>query len=173
MRTYSHALLTLAAARRTQPDDSLFAAGAFAGATTPDVPAGIGVVWLWARRRRYSRENFLKEVCGRNVFRKPDAALHSALPVAISLLTYTALGVARHDPRRALLAFLLGWAGHVTADILTHGSDARPLLWPVSRRRFHSPVSYRERERHGRMFTFTEHATLLVVLMAALWRLRS
>ncbi len=163
MRTYSHALLTLAAARRLEPDNSLSSPGAFAGATISDVPAGIGATWLWVRRGRYSREDFLKEICGRNVFRRSDAGLHSTLPVTIFLLMYAALGGVKYDQRRVLFAFLLGWAGHEAAGVLTHGSDARPLFWPVSDLRFRSPISYRERERYGLAFTFVEHAILLVV----------
>jgi membrane-bound metal-dependent hydrolase YbcI (DUF457 family) len=129
----------------------------------PDLPAGIGTTWLRARRRMYSRKDFLKEVCGRGAFREPDAALHSALPVAVALLLYAVLGTERREQRKLALAFLLGLAGHVATDILTHGADARPLLWPLSGWRFESPVSYRERERYGRLFTLAEHAVLLMV----------
>ena len=114
-------------------------------------------------RLRLSRQEFLEEVCGRNTFRRPDAALHSTLPVAVALVLYALLGVKRHDRLKAAFAFLLGWAGHVVTDALTHGSDARLLLWPLSRWRFESPVSYRERGRYGRLFTLTEHAVLLAV----------
>ncbi|CAN5684102.1 hypothetical protein BH24ACT22_BH24ACT22_13350 [soil metagenome] len=170
MRTYSHALLTFAAARSLKPDDDSFAVWATAGATIPDVPAAIGAVWLWARRRRYSRTDFLKEVCGRDAFRRPDATLHSALPVALALLLYAAFKIKRHDRREAVLSLLLGWTGHVATDTLTHGSDARPLIWPLSKWRFVSPVSYRERERHGLAFTLTEHAILLMVAARKLVR---
>ena len=164
MRTYSHALLTFVAARHSKPDDNSFATWSTVGALTPDVPAGIGAAWLRTRRLRYSRQDFLKEVCGREAFRRPDAALHSVLPVALTLLLYTALGIGKYDKRKAVLSFLLGWAGHVAADVLTHGTDARPLLWPLSEWRFESPVSYRERERYGRLFTLAEHAVLLLVV---------
>lgn len=158
VRTYSHALLTFAAARYRRPEDAPFAAWATLGATVPDLPAGAGIAWLWTRRRLYSRQDFLKEVCGRSVFRKPDAALHSALPVAVALCALPSI----KKPGSSLSAFLLGWTGHVVADALTHGSDARPLLWPVSGWRFESPVSYRERGRYGRLFTLFEHIALVV-----------
>jgi hypothetical protein len=61
----------------------------------------------------------------------------------------------------------------VASDVLTHGSDARPPLWPLSRWRFESPVSYRERDRHGLPFTVVEHAVLLALGYAAFrWRVR-
>lgn len=161
MQTYSHALLTLAAARRFEPRVSLAAA---AGATLPDLPTIAGASWLWTRRRaRWSRTDFEEQVCGRSLFRRPDAALHSVLPVAATLALYRLSGTRDRTP----LAFLLGWAGHVVKDTLTHGSDARPLFWPVSGRRFESPVSYRERGRYGVPFTLAEHAALLFVV----WRM--
>ena len=72
--------------------------------------------------------------------------------------------------RIAQLSFLLGWAGHVAADVLTHGSDARPHarkrrppLCPVSSYRFESDISYRERYRHHALpFTIAEPAAVLV-----------
>lgn len=127
----------------------------------PDIPAGIGAVWLGARRL-YSRESFLKEVCGRGAFRNPDAALHSILPVALAL----AISITRR-PGPAL-PFVLGWAGHVAADALTHTSDARPLLWPISDWRFESPVSYRERDRHAIPFTIAEHTLVLAAAIRLL-----
>ena len=169
MRTYSHALLTLAAARYLKQKDGPSATWAAVGATMPDLPAGIGAAWL-LDRGRHSREDFLQEVCGRSVFRRLDAALHSVLFVTTALLLYATLEAVEHDRGKTSLAFLLGWAGHVATDTLTHGSDARPLLWPLSKWRFYSPVSYRERERYGRMFTVVEHA---VLLMLAAWVLRS
>lgn len=170
MRTYSHALLTFAATRRSKPNDSSFAAWAALGATLPDLPAGIGAARLWVRRR-YSRESFLEEVCGRNVFSKPDAALHSVVPVTAALLLYAVFGAEGYKRRKAVFPLLLGWAGHVAADALTHGSDARPLLWPVSEWRFESPVSYRESGRYGRLFTFAEHAALLLVAARMIHRM--
>ena len=140
----------------------------------PDLPGCIGAVWLWVRRRLYSRADFLEEVCGRAAFEKPDAALHSAVPVTAALVlcsspvspVWPVSGTRAFG--RPLTAFLLGWAGHVATDALTHGSDARPLFWPVSRWRFYSPVSYREPGRHGLPFTLAEHLILLVILMRML-----
>lgn len=160
MRTYSHTLLTWATARQSSlPKNS--ALWSAAGATLPDLPAALGVTWLWAKRRTYSRAEFDTEVCGRKVFATPDAALHSALPVAAALLIYALSGARRHDDNGTLLAFLIGWAGHIATDMLTHGTDARPLFWPLSRWRFQSPISYRERERHALPFTAAEHALVL------------
>lgn len=161
MRTYSHALLTHRALRRLGPRAATAAA---LGATLPDLPALFGAAWLAAKRpKAFSRHDFETRVCGRTLFSRPDAALHSALPVLTALALYGTLGIRRRRKDHALTAFLLGWAGHVAADALTHGTDARPILWPVSSYRFESPISYRERDRHALPFTLIEHAALLAL----------
>ena len=166
VRTYSHALLTWALARRvSKPGPAAWAA---LGAAAPDLPLLAGASRLALRRLgRPSRADLDAEVCARDRFRRPDAALHSALPPAAALALY---GIARRRKGGAsgrLRALLLGWAGHIAADVLTHGSDARPLLWPLSRRRFRSPISYRERDRHATPFTVAEHAAVLAALASA------
>jgi len=158
VRTYSHAILTYRALRRLGAPAATVAA---LGAVLPDLPAIAGAAWLAANRLGgFSRGDFEREVCGRSLFARPDAALHSALPVAAALGAPVCIG--RGTTRTALLSFLLGWAGHVAADALTHGSDARPLLWPVSAYRFESPLSYRERDRHALPFAIAEHAAILL-----------
>lgn len=172
MRTYSHAVFTLVAAeaatRRACSSESGVASWAAAGAVLPDLPATVGAAWLAARRRRlFGRQEFCEEVCEKGAFGGPDAALHSALPVAALGLALSLASRARSRCYGGLAAFLLGWAGHVAVDALTHAGDARPLLWPVSGRRFEGPVSYWDARRHGRAFALFEHAALLVV--AAAW----
>ena len=165
MRTYSHAVLTYRAFRRLGAPT---ATAASLGAVLPDLPAIAGAAWLAANRLgRFSRRDFETEVCGRGFFAGPDAALHSAVPVAMAALA-ASVCLARGSTRTALLSFLLGWAGHVAADVLTHGSDARPPLWPVSSYRFESPISYRERDRQALPFTIAEHAAVLVAARKAI-----
>ncbi len=159
MRTYSHAILTYSALLRRRGVPTATAGSL--GAVLPDLPAIAGAAWLAADRLGgFSRGEFEAEVCGRSVFAGPDAAFHSVLPVAMAALGASLLP-RRGETRTALLSFVLGWAGHVVADALTHGSDARPLLWPVSAYRFESPLSYRERDRHALPFTVAEHAAVL------------
>ena len=165
MRTYSHAILTYRALRRLGARTATVAS---LGAVLPDLPAIAGAAWLAANRLgRFSRRDFEAEVCGRGVFATPDAALHSALPVALAAALAAPACLGRGSTRTALLSFLLGWAGHVAADVLTHGRDARPPLWPVSSYRFESPISYRERDRHALPLTIAEHAAVLVAARSA------
>lgn len=174
MRTYSHALLTWAAAKRLKPSGPDIAAFSMAGALLPDVSVGVGAVWLGAQRLgRFSREEFDAEVCGKTLFSRPDAGLHSLLPVAALLALYAAPAVRQLDPERTLLAFLLGWAGHAIADALTHAGDARPIVWPISGWRLEAPISYWDRDRHALLFTFAEHTALLAASTWLLQRGRS
>lgn len=178
MRTYTHAVLAYLAASRLSGGRG--AALASAGASLPDAPALAGSAWLLLRRRRFTRSEFYGEVCGRRRFGLPDAALHSAAVLAaftaFAAFAYPAAGLAatRLGGRgvRPGLPFLLGWAGHIAADLLTHGADVRPPLWPLSRWRFESPVSYRERDRHGLAFTLAEHAALILVVYRSFRRRR-
>lgn len=165
VRTYSHALFTWAAARHLVPSEPRVAAWGALGATLPDLPAIAGVLWTGARKRRLlTRRELCEEVCVKERFGGPDKALHSALPVAATLVLYRASGAGEPRPRAALLAFLLGWAGHALADAFTHAEDARPIFWPFSRWRFRSPISYWDRSRRARPFTLAEHAALLLVV---------
>lgn len=145
---------------------------ALLGSVLPDLPAGAGLVWAALRRLApIGRETLRDEVCSRRRFSTPDAALHSAVPAAAALAALGALrGRSRPELRAPALAFLAGWAGHVVADALTHGGDARPLLWPLSRWRFQSPVSYWERDRHARAFGLVEHGAIALVLARLLAR---
>ena len=160
MRTLSHALLTWAVAGRASGRG--LAAPAVLGAVMPDGPIALGAGWLALRRGiSFGRGELESEVCARTIFRGPDAALHSLLPVGAALAIRAAAGRAG-DRDGAVLAFLLGWAGHVLADSLTHAEDARPVFWPLSGWRFRGPVSYWDRGHHGHAFSILEHASLLL-----------
>lgn len=170
MRTYSHAALTWTAARLADPSEAGVAAWAAVGATLPDLPATAGAAWLGLRRCSLDRTGFREEVCAKRSFSTPDAALHSALPAGALLLAFWTSGSSDSSLRRSLSAFLIGWVGHVLADALTHAEDARPVLWPVSGRRFRSPVSYWDRSHHARAFTMVEHGALLILAARAISR---
>ena len=138
------------------------------GASLPDLPVGAGGVWLWAKRGLFTRDQFQQEACAKRSFALPDAALHSIVPLGAGFIFCFLAGTVNRSLRQRLLAFLLGWAGHVVTDALTHGEDARPLFWPLSGRRFSSPVSYREKKRYGRLFTILEHAAVLAATISLL-----
>ncbi len=170
VRTYSHVALTLAAARLSAPSEVGVAVGGASGAVFPDLPALAGAAWLGSRRHRLNRSALCEEVCTKRSFAGPDAALHSVLPVGASLLILWTLGSKELSLRKPLLTFLIGWAGHVLTDALTHAEDARPILWPISEWRLRSPISYWDRSRYARNFTLAEHGTLLLLVAWAISR---
>src|SRR5205085_7287334 len=85
----------------------------------------------------------------------PDLALHSLLP----LIPAAVLAAVLRAPqaRACLLAFTAGWAAHCLADLPVHATDARPPFWPLSHRRWHSPVSNWDRRAHAIPVAAAEH----------------
>ncbi len=90
-----------------------------------------------------------------------------------------ALAVFMRERITASVAAIEGWtmtsvcAGsallHVAIDFLCHREDAHMSLWPVTRWKFMSPVSYYDPEHYGQWFTLFE-AGLGVVLAVLLFR---
>lgn len=108
------------------------------GGVLPDLPA-LGLAALTARRgggggtvdRVYSDDRTLWLHRG----------VHSAFAPLLLWSASPAGGRGR--------ALARGWAGHLAVDLVTHHSDAWPMLWPLSHRRWPSPVSYWESDRHA------------------------
>lgn len=73
--------------------------------------------------------------------------------LAHSLLT-AALGFAFASirARRNWHPYLYGWVFHIFTDMLTHVSDAQPILYPISDAIFPGHVSYWERAHYGQEF---------------------
>jgi phospholipid N-methyltransferase/membrane-bound metal-dependent hydrolase YbcI (DUF457 family) len=166
VNTYSHMLQTMAAARRLRPGNPGLARTAAIGAALPDLPYALRAARMLARRRG---DLSLREVMtaldyyGTTEW-APDLLLHSLAP----LIPAAALATLPGNPRtRAHLgALTAGLAGHALTDLLTHKTDARPPLWPLSGRRWHSPVSCWDRDAHAIPVTIAEHA---LTLLCAAW----
>ena len=60
-------------------------------------------------------------------------------------------------------AAAVGWGSHVVIDAVTHVTDAYPLLWPFTDRRFPSVVSYWDPAYYGREFFLVNHVLLSVI----------
>ncbi len=170
MHTYSHAVFTWAAARYVNREELDAAAWAAAGGALPDLPVLAKAAYLlWRRRGSITKEEFLEAL---EYFKEPsgkvDLTLHSLAPVGSMLALYKVLGLRKKDPKRALLAFLLGWAGHNLLDFPMHAEDARPPFWPFSRWRWKSPVSYWDRKFYALPFILVEHGAILALILAFL-----
>ena len=168
MHTYSHAVFTWAIARYVNREELHAAAWGAAGAALPDLPVLAKAAYLlWRHRGSITKEEFLEAL---EYFKEPsgkvDLTLHSLAPVGSMLALYKVLGLKRKDSKRTLLAFLLGWIGHNMADFPTHAEDARPPLWPLSRWRWKSPVSYWDRKFYALPCLLVEHGAILALVLA-------
>lgn len=81
-------------------------------------------------------------------------ALHSFVPAGLALPGAALAG------GTAAVAVLAGVLSHALVDMLTHVSDAYPVLWPLSDARFPAAVSYYEPQYNGRAFFLAEHLAL-------------
>jgi phospholipid N-methyltransferase len=144
MNTHTHALLTAAVARRRWPRDAAKTRFATAGAVLPDVP-----YWALATTmlRRTGRLDLRGLGFGTQQRWLPDMMLHSFVPPAILLLAGRLTD--NLQVRGMLTALATGWAGHNLTDLPVHSMDARPHLWPLSNRRWQSPLSGSERAHHA------------------------
>jgi hypothetical protein len=163
LNTHSHVVFTWALARRLRPDRPGLAWLAAAGAGLPDLPYLARAVQILRRSGwRPQRTETLRQL---DYFDEPawtpDLALHSLVTVAPVLGAPMALRSPRR--REGLAAFAAGWTAHNVVDLVTHASDARPHLWPLSKRRWHSPVSYWERGAHAIPVMSAEHAVLFAL----------
>jgi membrane-bound metal-dependent hydrolase YbcI (DUF457 family) len=163
MNTHSHAVYTWLVATRLGGAGRYAAAAAAIGAALPDLPYLAKGAYLVARHRRgLTRELFLDELdYVRAPAWTPDLALHSLLPVG-TLLAVSSSREGQHG-QRAATWFLLGWASHNVVDLVTHASDARPHLWPLSGWRWRSPLSYWDPNHHAVPVLLAEHVPLLAL----------
>ncbi|MGI9050995.1 MAG: hypothetical protein ACR2GU_16740 [Rubrobacteraceae bacterium] len=170
METYSHTFFTWALAKHGIKAGRAAGIAGAVGATFPDLPsfAGtayyVGTAYLREGWGSMHSEKLLDAIYFHGPFGSTGSALHSAAPVVALLLAYRALKLGRHDRRRILLWFLLGWFGHTIADFLTHVDDTRPLFWPISHWEWSSPVSYYNPLYHGREFFIVSHGLMLLIV---------
>ena len=175
MRTYAHSFFTWALAKHGAKAGRAAGIAGGVGAALPDLPAFAGTAY-------YVGPQFLKDGWGsmasgdvlddiyfHGPFGSTGSVLHSAVPPTALLLLHHVLKRGRPDTRKAVQWFLVGWIGHTVADLLTHGDDTRPLLWPISNWRWSSPISYWDPRHYGLQFAAAEHGGML---LTALWLLQ-
>lgn len=145
MVTSSHAYWTWRASR-SWPG----ARWAVLGGIAPDLPALAAAAVLAARGTAPSE--LLGAVYHRPGLDRVHLASHAVwIPLAL-------LAFGRGRP--ALRRIGGGWLAHLGADYLLHHDDAWPPAWPVSGRRWRSPVSYWQPDRHARAWGLAELAAI-------------
>ena len=160
MLTPTHILLScgLLTARHSTPRNLAVLAGGIA----PDVP--MFGMFVWDRYVQGLGEEQIWE--GRywtDAWQIPTAIGHS-IPIAAVIL---AIGMTAR--LRVLTFFALSMLVHILGDLPFHNDDAHMHLWPLSRWKFISPVSYYDPSHHGNIMHFVELG-LMIAMMGLLSR---
>ena len=174
METYSHSFFTWALAKHGVKASRAAGIMGAVGAALPDLPAIVGTfyfggfAYLWEGWPSVASE--AEAIYFTGPFGATGSALHSVVPVVLSLILYRTLKLGRWDKLRVVLWFLLGWLGHTVTDFLTHANDTRPLFWPITNWRWSSPVSYWDDAYYGQEFSAVSHGLILLVMVGLLLR---
>ena len=132
-----------------------------AGALAPD--AFLFGVWGWSKMVGIPEGTLWREV----YWTAPvqwGQAFSNSIPLFAALL---AVALWRHW--RLAAVFAGAALIHLLCDFPVHGSDAHQHFQPLTDWRFHSPISYWERDRFGLVVGAME-AVLAIGLMMILWR---
>ena len=133
-----------------------------AGGITPDLP--MFGMFIWDRYVQGLDEGAIWE--GRywtDAWQIPTAIGHS-IPIALVIL---AVGLATRW--QAFTFFALSVLVHIASDLPFHTEDAHMHLWPLSRWKFISPISYYDPSHYGNIMHFVELG-LMIAMMGVLWR---
>ncbi len=110
----------------------------------PDIPFFISSAYFFARNG-VNMESWI--LAYEHPWSKPVGSLTHSLVIAI-----LGLAAAFFLQRKYWYPYFYGWIFHIFTDMLTHVSDAQPVLWPLSQRRLPGLISYWERDYYSREF---------------------
>jgi len=164
MNSPTHSLLALALlSRKGQPGRNR---AVFIGALLPDI-----VIYFWAPWQTLVNGNSQRDIWDVLYFEPPMQtliAIFNSIPIyaAIAVIGYFAMG---KKWGAALLFFALAALIHMATDMPVHGHDAYRHFWPLSDWRFHSPISYWERDLHAGWVSAVE-AIIGLTSIVILWR---
>jgi hypothetical protein len=129
----------------------------------PDVP----IIWLYfmEKLRGTPTQEIWRVHYQKRFWSNLIHGMHS-VPLAVAGL---AAGAVLREP--AVAAFFASALLHALCDLPVHGVDAHRHFLPFSQRRFASPISYWEVQRHARPVTLVEWALAAGagVVLAASW----
>ena len=160
MLTPTHILLScgLLTAKNNVPRN----VAVLAGAVAPDLP--MAGMFIWDHFvQGLGEEQIWNNRYWTDAWQIPTAIGHS-IPIALVLL---AIGIATHW--QVVTFFAASLLVHVMGDLPFHNDDAHMHLWPLSRWKFISPVSYYDPEHYGNIMHFVELG-LMIAMMGVLWR---
>lgn len=159
MNTPTHVLVAAAALARR--DDVPRNSALLAGALAPDL--SIYVLFVWARIINGVSG---AELWGKIYWQEPWQTLGA---ISNSVPLYVAILIAGWALKaRLMVVFAIAALLHLALDLPFHNSDAHIHFWPISDWRFHSPISYWDREHHGGIVSLLEFGFGLV-LISLLW----
>ncbi len=160
MNTPAHLIFGAAAFGR--PGRVGVTTAALLGGLVPDLSLYLMVAWA-----RWGQGADTREIFGQLYFSDAWMAVF-AVDNSIPLWSL-ALILALWLRRPVLVAFLAAGVLHLGFDLLLHGEDARPQLWPLTDWRFDSPLSYWDKSRYGGIIGPAELATSAVLTGWMLW----
>ncbi|MEW4530062.1 metal-dependent hydrolase [Maioricimonas sp. JC845] len=177
MKTPSHLLMTVAAAKRWGTAEVPRMA-VWLGAVAPDLPLYVltfSGLWFFHYWQGWTLRESARHIFGTLYFSDPGwIACHNLLhsPTSLAMGLVLAKLAQRRWPRAARwwTWFLVACLFHSVVDILTHHDDGPLLFWPIDwTTRFASPVSYWDPAHFGREFSRLELALDVVLLAYLVW----
>lgn len=151
MMTQTHLLVATAAL--TRPQSARWNLAIAAGALLPDAAMFVffaqGVATGTAQQQLWDTDYWRAD--WQTVF-----SVFNSLPLYALCLGLGLLVRPRFAWSGALIGFSLAALLHIAFDFPVHVEDAHAHFWPVSDWRFHSPVSYWNRDHHGLMMSAIE-----------------
>ena len=163
MNTQTH--LLLAAALFCRPNRPRRNAAVLAGAFVPDL--GVYGLFAWSKIAGVPESDVWRRIYFAEPMQTVQALFNSvplyALLLIAGLIALSprpqpatgTLAVGGHgwwsfvEARSALGLFALAALVHLAGDLPLHADDAHRHFWPLTDWRFHSPISYWDRDHHG------------------------
>lgn len=132
------------------------------GALLPD--ASIFIFYFWAKIIQQTPERIIwTELYWQQPW-QTIGAVSNSIPLALALL---GLGLLKHS--RLLIIFSCAILSHFLLDFPFHADDAHQHFWPLTRWRFHSPLSYWDIAHHASSVIILE-LSIIGLCCIALWK---
>jgi membrane-bound metal-dependent hydrolase YbcI (DUF457 family) len=171
MNTQTHVIMSAALFGGDVPKRAWAAA---LGGVLPDVPMLLIVLVL--KLSGMSGQRIFDEMYWQNWWQVSNGIAHNfwawggLLLLAVFMRERLAAAAPNMDFWALVLVFAASGLLHSLIDFLCHREDAHMSLWPVTRWKFMSPVSYYDPAHYGRWFSLFEAALGLVLSIVLLQR---